>query len=123
MILRLMFVMGLVAGIFWLVRRHYLSLDFAWLLFLMLAVVLGVSLSPTVVESLAHVFDFGTPAMAVVALAIAALIGICLVLALEITALKKQNALLLRKIASLELHKGASEQWLDLNWSNDIGDD
>ena len=32
------------------------------------AVVLGVSLSPTVVESLAHVFDFGTPAMAVLAL-------------------------------------------------------
>jgi hypothetical protein len=105
MILRLMFVLCLVAGIFWLVRRHYLSLDFAWLLFLMLAVVLGVSLSPTVVESLAHVFDFGTPAMAVVALAIAALIGICLVLAVELTALKKQNALLLRKVASLELQK------------------
>lgn len=105
MILRLMFVLCLVAGIFWLVRRHYLSLDFAWLLFLMLAVVLGVSLSPTVVESLAHAFDFGTPAMAVVALAIAALIGICLVLAVELTALKKQNALLLRKVASLELQK------------------
>jgi|GEM_PF-1086703 len=105
MILRLMFVLCLVAGIFWLVRRHYLSLDFAWLLFLMLAMVLGVSLSPTVVESLAYLFDFGTPAMAVVALAIAALIGICLVLAVELTALKKQNALLLRKVASLELQR------------------
>jgi len=106
MILRLLFVLCLVLSIFWLVRRHYLSLDFAWLLFLMLVAVFGVSLSPWAVEKLAAVFDFGTPAMGIVALSIAALVGICLVLAVELTALKKQNALLLRKLASLELSAG-----------------
>ena len=106
MILRLLFVLCLVLSIFWLVRRNYLTLDFAWLLFLMLAAVFGVSLSPWAVENLAAVFDFGTPAMGIVALSIAALVGICLVLAVELTALKKQNALLLRKLATLELSDG-----------------
>jgi hypothetical protein len=103
MIFRLLFVLSLAVGIFWLVRRHYLSLDFAWLLFLLLAAVLGISLSPWVVANLAAIFDFGTPAMGIVALSVAALVGISLVLAVELTALKKQNALLLRKIAHIEL--------------------
>ncbi len=109
MIIRLLFLVFLVVGIFWLVRRHYLSLDFAWLLLLMLVAVLGVSLSPWAVEKLAQILDFSTPAMSVVALTIAALIGLCLVLLVEITAIKKQNTLLVRKVASLELaQQGAS---------------
>jgi hypothetical protein len=102
-IIRLFFLVFLVVGIFLLVKRHYLSLNFAWLLFFMLTVVLGVSLSPWAVEKLAQILDFGTPAMAVVALTMAALIGLCLVLAVEITTIKKQNTLLVRKLASLEL--------------------
>lgn len=103
MILRLFFILCFVAGIFWLVRRQQLSLDFAWLLFFALSIVLGTSLSPWAVAKIAAVFDFGTPAMGIVALCVAVLIGICLVLAVELTALKKQNALLLRKVAHLEL--------------------
>lgn len=108
MILRAIFVALLVFGILWLVRRQSLSLDFAWLLFLLLAGVLGISLSPWAVEGLAEIFGFGTPAMAVVALAIAALIGICMVLAVELNALKKQNRLLIRKIAAVELQNQVS---------------
>jgi hypothetical protein len=102
-IVRLLFLAFMVGGIFWLVRRHYLSLDFAWLLFFILTVVLGVSLNPWAVEKLAKIFGFGTPSMAIVALIFAALIGLCLVLAVDINTTKKQNALLVRKVASLEL--------------------
>jgi hypothetical protein len=41
--------------------------------------------------------------MVVVALSIAGLTAICLVLVVEVTGLKRQNAQLLRKIAALEI--------------------
>jgi hypothetical protein len=103
-ILRLLFIIALLVLIFWLVRRGRVSLDLAWLLFLVLVLVFGVSLSPWVVERLAHLFDFGTPAMAVVALAIGGLTGICLVLVIEVTALKRQHAALIRELAKLQLN-------------------
>ena len=105
MTLRFIFLCVFLVAIFWLVKRDRLSLDLAWLLFFILAVVFGVSLSPWAVENLAHVFDFGTPAMAVVALSIAGLTAICLVLVVEVTGLKRQNAQLLRKIAALEIDR------------------
>ena len=102
-VLRLLFVFAMLLLILWLVRRDRVSLDLAWLLFFVLVLVFGVSLSPWAVERLAHLFDFGTPAMAVVALAIGGLTGICLVLVIEVTALKRQHASALRALARLEL--------------------
>jgi len=105
MTLRFLFLCVFFVTIFWLVKRDRLSLDLAWLLFFILAVVFGASLSPWIVENLAHIFDFGTPSMVVVALSIAGLTAICLVLVVEVSGLKRQNAQLLRKLAALEIDR------------------
>ena len=65
--------------------------------------VLALSFSPYWVEKLAQFFEFGTPSMAVVALAIAGLVTVAVILLVMISDLKRKHALLTRQVASMQL--------------------
>ncbi len=78
-------------------------MDLASLTLLLIVGVLALSFSPYWVERLAQFFDFGTPSMAVVALAIAGLVTVTVILLVMVSDLKRKHALLTRQVASLQL--------------------
>ena len=73
MIFKLLFFVGFALILLMLVQRQRLGMDLASLTIALLVVVFALSVSPYWVERLAQFFKFGTPSMAVVALAIAGL--------------------------------------------------
>lgn len=103
MILKLAFLLGFVWVMLMLVQRDRLSMDLASMALLLLAGALAVSLSPYLVERVAGFLDFGTPAMAIVGVAVACLSSVCLALAVMVTDLKRHRAQVTRQLARLEL--------------------
>lgn len=86
-----------------LVQRQRLGMDLASLTLLLIVGVLALSFSPYWVEKLAQFFEFGTPSMAVVALAIAGLLTVVVTLLVMISDLKRKHSELTRQVASLQL--------------------
>ena len=103
MIYKLLFFFGFVWLLLILVQRQQLGMDFASLTLLLIVGVLALSFSPYWVEKLAQFFEFGTPSMAVVALAIAGLVTVAVILLVMISDLKRKHALLTRQVASLQI--------------------
>ena len=86
-----------------LVQRQRLGMDLASLTLLLIVGVLALSFSPYWVEKLAQFFEFSTPSMAVVALAIAGLVTVAVILLVMISDLKRKHAELTRQVASLQI--------------------
>ena len=103
MIYKLIFFLGFVWFLLMLVQRQRLGMDLASLTLLLIVGVLALSFSPYWVEMLAQFFEFGTPSMAVVALAIAGLVTVAVILLVMISDLKRKHAELTRQVASLQL--------------------
>ena len=103
MIYKLLFFLGFVWFLLMLVQRQRLGMDLASLTLLLIVGVLAMSFSPYWVEKLAQFLEFGTPSMAVVALAIAGLVTVSVILLVMISDLKRKQAQLTRQIASLQL--------------------
>ena len=101
--LKLAFLLGFVWVMLRLVQRDRLSMDLASLVLLLLAGALAISLSPYLVERVAAFLDFGTPAMAIVGIAVACLTSVCLALSVMVTDLKRHRAQATRQLARLEL--------------------
>ena len=103
MIYKLLFFFGFVWFLLMLVQRQRLGMDLASLTLLLIVAVLALSFSPYWVEKLAQFLEFGTPSMAVVALAIAGLVTVAVVLLVMISDLKRKHAQLTRHVASMQL--------------------
>jgi|LauGreSuBDMM15SN_2_FD.fasta_scaffold04526_4 hypothetical protein len=103
MIFKLLFFVGFVWILLMLVQRQRLGMDLASLTLALLVGVFALSFSPYWVEKLAQFFDFGTPSMAVVALAIAGLVTVAVILLVMVSDLKRKHALLTRQLAGLQL--------------------
>jgi hypothetical protein len=103
MIFKLLFFVGFVWILLMLVQRQRLGMDLASLTLALLVGVFALSFSPYWVEKLAQFFDFGTPSMAVVALAIAGLLTVAVILLVMVSDLKRKHALLTRQLAGLQL--------------------
>jgi hypothetical protein len=103
MIYKLLFFFGFVWFLLVLVQRQKLGMDLASLTLLLIVGVLALSFSPYWVEKLAQFFEFGTPSMAVVALAISGLVTIAVILMVMVSDLKRKHAMLTRQLASLQL--------------------
>ena len=103
MIFKLVFFFGFVWFLLMLVQRQRLGMDLASLTLLLIVCVLALSFSPFWVEKLAHFFEFGTPSMVVVALAIAGLVTVAVILLVMISDLKRKHAQLTRQVASMQL--------------------
>jgi hypothetical protein len=103
MIYKLLFFFGFVWFLLMLVQRQRLGMDLASLTLLLIVGVLALSFSPFWVEKLAQFFEFGTPSMAVVALAIAGLVTVTVILLVMISDLKRKHSELTRQVASLQL--------------------
>jgi len=103
MIYKLLFFFGFVWFLLILVQRQRLGMDLASLTLLLIVGVLALSFSPFWVEKLAQFLEFGTPSMAVVALAIAGLVTVAVILLVMISDLKRKHAELTRQVASLQL--------------------
>jgi hypothetical protein len=103
MIYKLIFFLGFVWFLLMLVQRQRLGMDLASLTLMLIVGVLALSYSPYWVEMLAQFFEFGTPSMAVVALAIAGLVTVAVILLVMISDLKRKHAELTRQVASLQL--------------------
>ena len=103
MIYKLLFFFGFVWLLLMLVQRQRLGMDLASLTLLLIVGVLALSFSPYWVEKLAQFFEFGTPSMAVVALAIAGLVTVAVILLVMISDLKRKHAQLTRQVASMQL--------------------
>ena len=103
MIYKLLFFFGFVWLLLILVQRQQLGMDFASLTLLLIVGVLALSFSPFWVEKLAQFLEFGTPSMAVVALAIAGLVTVAVILLVMISDLKRKHAQLTRQVASMQL--------------------
>ena len=103
MIYKLLFFVGFVWFLLMLVQRQRLGMDLASFTLLLIVGVLALSFSPYWVEKLAQFFEFGTPSMAVVALAIAGLVTVAVILLVMISDLKRKHAELTRQVASLQL--------------------
>jgi hypothetical protein len=73
--------------------------------------VLALSFSPYWVEKLAQFFDFGTPSMAVIALAIAGLVTVAVILLVMISDLKRKQALITRQLAALQIKLSQEVKW------------
>jgi hypothetical protein len=110
MIYKLLFFFGFVWLLLILVQRQRLGMDFASLTLLLIVGVLALSFSPYWVEKLALFFEFGTPSMAVVALAIAGLVTVAVILLVMISDLKRKHALLTRQVATLQLKLSQSDK-------------
>ena len=103
MIFKLLFFVGFVLILLILVQRQRLGMDLASLTIALLVVVFALSFSPYWVERLAKFFEFSTPSMAVVALAIAGLVTFAVILLVMVSDLKRKHALLTRQLAGLQL--------------------
>jgi len=103
MIYKLVFFICFVWFLLMLVQRQRLGMDLASLTLLLIVGVLALSFSPYWVEKLAHYFEFGTPSMAVVALAIAGLVTVAVILLVMISDLKRKHAQLTRQVAGLQI--------------------
>ena len=103
MIYKLLFFFAFVWFLLMLVQRQRLGMDLASLTLLLIVGVLALSFSPYWVEKLAQFLEFGTPSMAVVALAIAGLVTVAVILLVMISDLKRKHALLTRQVASMQL--------------------
>ena len=103
MIYKLLFCFGFVWFLLILVQRQRLGMDLASLILFLIVGVLALSFSPYWVERLAQFFEFGTPSMAVVALAIAGLVTVAVILLVMVSDLKRKHALLTRQLAGLQL--------------------
>jgi hypothetical protein len=103
MIFKLFFFVGFVWILLMLVQRQRLGIDLASLTLALLVGVFALSFSPYWVERLAQFFEFGTPSMAVVALAIAGLVTVAVILLVMVSDLKRKHALLTRQLAGLQL--------------------
>ena len=103
MIYKLLFFFGFVWLLLILVQRQRLGMDLASLTLLLIVGVMALSFSPYWVEKLAQFFEFGTPSMAVVALAIAGLLTVAVILLVMVSDLKRKHVLLTRQVASLQL--------------------
>ena len=103
MIFKLLFFVGFVWILLMLVHRQRLGMDLASLTLALLVGVFALSFSPYWVERLAQFFEFGTPSMAVVALAIAGLVTVVVVLLVMVSDLNRKHALLTRQLAGLQL--------------------
>ena len=103
MIYKLLFFVGFVWFLLMLVQRQRLGMDLASLTLLLIVGVLALSFSPFWVEKLAQFFEFGTPSMAVVALAIAGLVTVAVILLVMISDLKRKHAQLTRQVAGLQM--------------------
>ena len=110
MIYKLLFFFGFVWFLLILVQRQRLGMDLASLILFLIVGVLALSFSPYWVERLAQFFEFGTPSMAVVALAIAGLVTVAVILLVMISDLKRKHALLTRQVASMQLKLSHSEK-------------
>ncbi len=103
MIYKLIFFFGFVWFLLMLVQRQRLGMDLASLTLVLIVCVLALSFSPYWVEKLAQFLEFGTPSMAVVALAIAGLVTVAVILLVMISDLKRKHAQLTRQVASMQL--------------------
>lgn len=103
MIFKLLFFVGFVWILLMLVQRQRLGMDLASLTLALLVGVFALSFSPYWVEKLAQFFEFGTPSMAVVALAIVGLVTVAVILLVMVSDLKRKHALLTRQLAGLQL--------------------
>ena len=103
MIYKLLFFFGFVWFLLMLVQRQRLGMDLASLTLVLIVGVLALSFSPYWVEKLAQFLEFGTPSMAVVALAIAGLVTVAVILLVMISDLKRKHAQLTRQVASMQL--------------------
>lgn len=103
MIYKLLFFIGFVWFLLMLVQRQRLGMDLASLTLVLIVGVLALSFSPYWVEKLAQFLEFGTPSMAVVALAIAGLVTVAVILLVMISDLKLKHAQLTRQVASMQL--------------------
>ena len=103
MIYKLLFFFGFVWFLLMLVQRQRLGMDLASLTLVLIVGVLALSFSPYWVEKLAQFLEFGTPSMAVVALAIAGLVTVAVILLVMISDLKRKHAQLTRQVASIQL--------------------
>jgi hypothetical protein len=103
MIYKLLFFFGFVWFLLMLVQRQRLGMDLASLTLLLIVGVLALSFSPFWVEKLAQFLEFGTPSMAVVALAVAGLVTVAVILLVMISDLKRKHAQLTRQVASMQL--------------------
>ena len=103
MIYKLLFFFSFVWFLLMLVQRQRLGMDLASLTLLLIVGVLALSFSPFWVEKLAQFLEFGTPSMAVVALAIAGLVTVAVILLVMISDLKRKHAQLTRQVASMQL--------------------
>ena len=103
MIFKLIFFISFVWVLLMLVQRQKLGMDLASLTLVLIVCVLALSFSPYWVEKLAQFFDFGTPSMAVIALAIAGLVTVAVILLVMISDLKRKQALITRQLAALQI--------------------
>jgi hypothetical protein len=103
MIYKLLFFFGFVWFMLILVQSQRLGMDLASLILFLIVGVLALSFSPYWVERLAQFFEFGTPSMSVVALAIAGLVTVAVILLVMISDLNRKHALLTRQVASMQL--------------------
>ncbi len=110
MIYKLIFFFGFVWFLLMLVQRQRLGMDLASLTLVLIVCVLALSFSPYWVEKLAQFLEFGTPSMAVVALAIAGLVTVAVILLVMISDLKRKHAQLTRQVASMQLKLSKEEK-------------
>ena len=110
MIFKLIFFISFVWLLLILVQRQRLEMDLASLTLLLIVGVLALSFSPYWVEKLAQFFEFGTPSMAVIALAIAGLVTVAVILLVMVSDLKRKHAMLTRQLTSLQLKINQEEK-------------
>ena len=110
MIYKLLFFFGFVWFLLMLVQRQRLGMDLASLTLLLIVGVLALSFSPYWVEKLAQFLEFGTPSMAVVALAIAGLVTVAVIQLVMISDIKRKHAQLTRQVASMQLKLTKSDK-------------
>ena len=110
MIYKLLFFFSIVWFLLMLVQRQRLGMDLASLTLLLIVGVLALSFSPYWVEKLAQYFEFSTPSMAVVALAIAGLVTVSVILLVMVSDLKRKHTLLTRQVANFQLLLSQSDK-------------
>lgn len=103
MIIRLAFITIFVWAILRLIQFGRLSFDLASLVLFFIVGLFAISFSPFLVESIANIFDFGSPGVAFVALIVVGLTILCLILSVSLSDQKRAQANLVRSIARIEL--------------------
>ena len=103
MILKLAFLVFFVWTVLRLVQAGRLGLDLASFTLGLIAVVMGISFSPALVEGIADMWGFSTPSLSVVALILAGLLLLSVSFAVSVSDLQRRNARLIRRLAEIEL--------------------